>query len=758
MKTRFNVIVVALLAIMCMFSLTGCPKEPADLTPTYIEIGGDTAITSIDQTLTFTAAEAMSWSLKGCNNGDNDANNDITYDASNKLTIVPSADGKSATVALKDGYIPSGSVETARVFATLKSDTYRYGYKDITITVGSLFSYDLTGVVGDMSAPENKPGTFEPVKDHGERAEQYIDGLYYYSDANGFMDGDDEGGIQFNYYAVGGLGRGYSTATTKTNRTDKEDSSGVTYTPNLVSPIKSYIAVDAEDMTTTATNVKLYISAKAKAGTAPVLAVLSDNVDDTDITNVTRYLTVIEEKALTEEKAFYSFVVPANKKVIIANDSGEGPNMFVYDIIGYATEEAVPALVPAVNSVEVTASNTTIQVKKSVTAKAAVAGVDGANKAVTWSSSDDTIATVDAATGKVTGVAVGPVTITATSVFDATKTDSIEITVDPEEEKFPVAGVTYIYNLLAAEQEGYSEDTFLTWAADGAKNHGLYIKNGHTMTAKVAGPVVITFGLCMYGKDASTITIKKGDDVLGVITDTRLTDCCANGKGDLTAESFITDPADAHYNAQAFEYDGEAGTLTFVFDGETYFEALMIAPKGAVQGVSFIEDFTAWTIGDTSYTTDDITSSWASYADAACVVEYASGVIVEANTDTKAALKTSTSFTGFTPTVCLQFQKKASNNLLKVPVVGPCTIKIAFNSNKKRSDQVRTLEAKCTADGATVTPSFYDTSSAGNEKFDGVAEFAYAGASGYVTFAVVTDEEGNSAGGGIYIYGIAVEY
>jgi uncharacterized protein YjdB len=757
MKTCFNVIVVALLAIMCMFSLTGCPKEPADLTPTYIEIGGDTAITSIDQTLTFTAAEAMSWSLKGCNNGDNDANNDITYDASNKLTIVPSADGKSATVALKDGYIPSGSVETARVFATLKSDTYRYGYKDITITVGSLFSYDLTGVVGDMSAPENKPGTFEPVKDHGERAEQYIDGLYYYSDANGFMDGDDEGGIQFNYYAVGGLGRGYSTATTKTNRTDKEDSSGVTYTPNLVSPIKSYIAVDAEDMTTTATNVKLYISAKAKAGTAPVLAVLSDNVDDTDITNVTRYLTVIEEKALTEEKAFYSFVVPANKKVIIANDSGEGPNMFVYDIIGYATEEAVPALVPAVNSVEVTASNTTIQVKKSVTAKAAVAGVDGANKAVTWSSSDDTIATVDAATGKVTGVAVGPVTITATSVFDATKTDSIEITVDPEEEKFPVAGVTYYYDFKTAEftdDEGTSLDSFFTWKqyeGGHAKGHGMRVYGNDTYwTIKVAGSVKLTVGCCQYNNSASgKISIYKGDTLLTEVTG----DGVDGGVLDSTEEEGCNN------KKYSYDYEGEATTLTFKFNQKDYYyESLTVAPLVAVQGVSFIEDFTAWTIGDTSYTTDDITGDWTSYdADAACVVEYASGVIVEANTDTKVAKKTGT-YTGFTPTVCLQFQKKASNNLLKVPVVGPCTIKIAFNSNKKRSDQVRTLEAKCTADGATVTPSFYDTSSAGNEKFDGVAEFAYAGASGYVTFAVVTDEEGNSASGGIYIYGIAVEY
>ena len=136
MKTRVSVIVVALLAIMCMFSLMGCPKEPVDLTPTYIEIGGDaTEINYFNKSLTFTSSEAMSWSLRGVDNGDNDDNNDITYDASDKLIIVSSADGKSATVSLKPGYTTAGQPAAARVFATLQSDTYRYGFKDITITI-----------------------------------------------------------------------------------------------------------------------------------------------------------------------------------------------------------------------------------------------------------------------------------------------------------------------------------------------------------------------------------------------------------------------------------------------------------------------------------------------------------------------------------------------------------------------------------------------------------------------------------------------
>src|SRR5688572_22615151 len=68
-------------------------------------------------------------------------------------------------------------------------------------------------------------------------------------------------------------------------------------------------------------------------------------------------------------------------------------------------------------SVTVTPTSADVAVAASVQLTASVTG-NNSNKNVTWSTSDASKATVDA-TGKVTGVAVGQATITATSAADA---------------------------------------------------------------------------------------------------------------------------------------------------------------------------------------------------------------------------------------------------------------------------------------------------------------------------------------------------
>jgi hypothetical protein len=78
-------------------------------------------------------------------------------------------------------------------------------------------------------------------------------------------------------------------------------------------------------------------------------------------------------------------------------------------------------------TVTVTPSSANLKVGETVTLTAAVTG-DVANKTVTWSSTDQAKATVDA-TGKVTAVAVGTATIIATSAADAEAKASALITV-----------------------------------------------------------------------------------------------------------------------------------------------------------------------------------------------------------------------------------------------------------------------------------------------------------------------------------------
>lgn len=84
---------------------------------------------------------------------------------------------------------------------------------------------------------------------------------------------------------------------------------------------------------------------------------------------------------------------------------------------------------PSIDRVEVSPSVAAIKVGQKLQLTADVTAQNFANKAVVWTSSDATIATVDA-TGAVTAIAEGDVTITATSIADSTKSADAEITVE----------------------------------------------------------------------------------------------------------------------------------------------------------------------------------------------------------------------------------------------------------------------------------------------------------------------------------------
>lgn len=94
---------------------------------------------------------------------------------------------------------------------------------------------------------------------------------------------------------------------------------------------------------------------------------------------------------------------------------------------------AAEAITILPSSVTLSKSSYTIKVEGSYTLSATIKPDDTTTKTVTWSSSDETIATVNTS-GKVTGVKVGEATITATCTADSSVKATCAITVEAKEE------------------------------------------------------------------------------------------------------------------------------------------------------------------------------------------------------------------------------------------------------------------------------------------------------------------------------------
>ena len=110
-------------------------------------------------------------------------------------------------------------------------------------------------------------------------------------------------------------------------------------------------------------------------------------------------------------------------KDAIANATTVADVLSAYNTALEAQVEVTP-----VTGVSVTPAQATIRVGNTTTIKAIVTPDDATEKAVTWTSSDDTVATVDS-NGVVTGVKVGTATITATTM-DGSFTATCEVNVE----------------------------------------------------------------------------------------------------------------------------------------------------------------------------------------------------------------------------------------------------------------------------------------------------------------------------------------
>ena len=101
---------------------------------------------------------------------------------------------------------------------------------------------------------------------------------------------------------------------------------------------------------------------------------------------------------------------------------------------------------PRVVGVSIDREDVRLDVGASVVLSATVEVVGGAGTGVAWSSEDEAVATVGAASGVVTGVSTGVTRITATSVVDVSKNASVAVTVEA-----PIDGTNRV--VIATVQE-----------------------------------------------------------------------------------------------------------------------------------------------------------------------------------------------------------------------------------------------------------------------------------------------------------------
>ena len=166
---------------------------------------------------------------------------------------------------------------------------------------------------------------------------------------------------------------------------------------------------------------------------------------------------------------------------------------------------------------EITLAALAIYVGESKAVTATVKPDDATNKALTWTSSDETVATVDA-TGKVTGKKIGTATITATAQDGSGVSGSCTVTVLSTVKKVTVEPATLTlgqnksYTLKATvEVFGSGTDTGVTWTSSNTTIATVDATGKVTATDKT-GTVTITATSKADPAKKGTCTVKVSGD------------------------------------------------------------------------------------------------------------------------------------------------------------------------------------------------------------------------------------------------------
>ena len=264
----------------------------------------------------------------------------------------------------------------------------------------------------------------------------------------------------------------------------------------------------------------------------------------------------------------------------------------------------------AVSAVAVNPTTAAVKPGATVTLSATVTPEDATDKTITWSSSEEKVATVDG--GKVTGVAEGTATITATTK-SGYKTATCTVTVS--EDAPAVIEDTLEGNITADRTISAANKNFLKGF--------VYVKSGATLTIE-AGSVIKGISVAS-GERAASLIIEPGAKIIAegtvdkpiVFTSDkepgkRVTGdwggliICGNARVNRTNQPTIEGGPGTHYgNTTSDEFNGESsGKLKYV---RIEFAGYPLEPDKEINGLTFggVGSGTEVEFVQVSYSNDD---------------------------------------------------------------------------------------------------------------------------------------------------------
>ena len=251
---------------------------------------------------------------------------------------------------------------------------------------------------------------------------------------------------------------------------------------------------------------------------------------------------------------------------------GQDPAATTNPYVSQVVKGAAAAQEIAATSLSIATTKASINVGDTDTVKATFAPADVTNKRLVYTSSDESVATVDAS-GKITAVKAGKATITATTTDGSKKSATVEVTV-----------VTPVAKILAAKTKitlapGKTEKAQIEFVPADATNKGVTYETSDKKVATVAEDGTIT--AVARGVAQIIVTSKENAKAQTMIEVTV--------KDSVVTKVTVTDKAEA--------------TLTFKSVGDTLVSDLDEAVKNCKSELQILkdEDWTA-TCGGQTYT------------------------------------------------------------------------------------------------------------------------------------------------------------